>query len=66
MGNNYSKLEIGLCIYMMLMDYYEGLLETLDILANTKLMKKIKQAELDIKRGKAKALSAIEKEMGIV
>lgn len=51
---------------MMAIDDYEGILETLDILANTKLMKKIRQAKLDIKKGKVKTLSALEKEMGVV
>jgi PHD/YefM family antitoxin component YafN of YafNO toxin-antitoxin module len=51
---------------MMAIDDYEGLLETLDILANRKLMKKIERAKADIKKGRVKALSDLEREMGIV
>lgn len=50
---------------MMAIDDYESILETLDILAKTKLMKRIKQAEADIKKGRTKSLTALEKEMGI-
>jgi len=51
---------------MMSMNDYESLLETLDVLSNSGLMKKIKMAEMDIRKGKIKTLDAIEKEMGIV
>ena len=51
---------------MMSMDDYESLLETLDVLSNSGLMKKIKQAEADIKKGNVKTLERIEKELGIV
>ncbi len=50
---------------MISIDDYESLLETLDILSEKKLMKNIKQAESDIKKGNLKALDKIEKELGI-
>lgn len=51
---------------MISMDDYESLLETLDILSNTHLTKKIKAAEADVAGGRIKALERIEKELGIV
>ena len=51
---------------MMSIDDYESLLETLDVLSNTNLKKKIKKAEGDIKKGNIKALDDIDKELGIV
>ena len=51
---------------MMSIDDYESLLETLDVLSNKGLMKKIKEAEADVKNGRIKALAEIEKELGIV
>lgn len=45
---------------------YEKLLETLDILSDKKLMNKIKQAEIDIRKGKIKALDKVEKELDII
>lgn len=52
--------------YMMSIDDYESLIETIDILSNAGLMKKIKRAELEVRNGNVKALSAIEEELGIV
>ncbi len=51
---------------MMAIDDYESLLETLSVLSDAKLMKRIKQAEKDVKGGKVKSLDRIEKELGIV
>ena len=51
---------------LMAIDDYESILETLDVLSDRKLMKKIKQAELDIRTKKVKKLHEIEKEMGLV
>ena len=51
---------------LMSIEDYESLLETLDILSNRGLMKKIKQAEADIKKGNVKTLDKIERELGIV
>lgn len=51
---------------LMSVDDYESLLETLDILSDTKLMKRIKQAEEDVRKGNLKSLAAVEKELGIV
>lgn len=51
---------------MMSVDDYESLLETIDILSDSKLMKKIKKAHEDVKKGRLKSLDKIEKEMGLV
>ena len=51
---------------MMSIEDYESLIETLDILSNTGLAKEIKKAEAEVRKGKVKALSEIEKEMGLV
>lgn len=51
---------------IMSIDDYESLLETLDILSDKKLLKRIKKAEEDIKKGKVESLDKIEKEMDIV
>ena len=48
---------------MMAIDDYESILETLDILSNPKLMKRLKTAEGDVKKGRVKALARIEKEI---
>lgn len=51
---------------MMSVDDYESILETIDILSNKHLIKRIKKAGEDIRRGNVKALTEIEKELGIV
>jgi len=51
---------------MMAIDDYESILETLDILSNSKLAKRLKTTEIDVKKGRVKALARIEKELGIV
>lgn len=51
---------------MMSIDDYESLLETLSILSDPKLMKNIKQAQKEIRRGNVKSLAKVEKELGIV
>lgn len=51
---------------MISIDDYESLLETLDVLSNTGLMKRIKKAEAEVRRGRVKMLDKIEREMGIV
>ena len=51
---------------MMSIDDYEGLIETLDILSDKKLMKRIKAAEADIKNGDLTSLEEVERELGIV
>ncbi|MFH0764210.1 MAG: type II toxin-antitoxin system Phd/YefM family antitoxin [Candidatus Omnitrophota bacterium] len=50
---------------MMSVDDYESLLETLDILGDKGLMKKIRKAEAEIKKGNFKTLDKIDKELGI-
>jgi len=51
---------------IMSIDDYESILETLDILSDSGLMKKIKQAETDIKNGNVETMDKVEKELGIV
>ncbi|MDP3791939.1 MAG: type II toxin-antitoxin system Phd/YefM family antitoxin [Candidatus Omnitrophota bacterium] len=51
---------------MMSIDDYESLIETLSILSDPRLMKSIKQAEKEIRKGDVKSLDKIEKELGIV
>ena len=51
---------------MISVDDYESILETLDVLSNTHLMKKIKKAEAQVRNGRVKMLDQIEKELGIV
>ena len=51
---------------LMSVDDYESVLETLDILGNAKLVKKIKKAREDVKKGRSTALELIEKELGLV
>jgi len=51
---------------LMAVDDYESILETLDILSNSKLMRRIKKAEFEVKKGSTKALTKIEKELGLV
>jgi len=51
---------------MMAIDDYESLLETLDILSDSYLAKRIKKAEAEAKKGHFKTLEQIEKEIGIV
>lgn len=50
---------------IMSIDDYESLLETMDILSNKNLMKKIKLAEKDIKKGNIETLDKIDKELDI-
>ena len=51
---------------LMSIDDYESILETLDILSNSHLMKNIKKAKADIKAGRVISLETIERELGIV
>lgn len=51
---------------IMSIDDYESLLETLDILSDRKLLKRIKQAERDIKKGNLTTLDQVERDPGIV
>lgn len=47
-------------------DDYDSMLETLDILSNAGLMKKIKKAKAEVKKGNTKALDIVERELGII
>jgi prevent-host-death family protein len=51
---------------MMSVDDYESLLETLDVLSDKRLMKKIKKAEAEVRKGNVKMLDEIDRELGIV
>lgn len=51
---------------MISIEDYESIMETLDILSNAGMSKRIKQAEAEMKKGKVKAFDEIEKEMGLV
>ena len=51
---------------MISIEDYESLIETLNVLADRKLMKRIKQAEADMRKGKIATLESVEKELGIV
>lgn len=51
---------------LMAIDDYESILETLDVLSNTNLMKRLKKAKADVKAGRLKSLGIIERELGIV
>jgi len=53
-------------VVMMSIDDYEGLLETLEIESDPELMKRLKKAEEDMKKGKGRSLEQIHKELGIV
>lgn len=47
-------------------DDYEGLLETIEILQDKKLMKRIKKAEADLKAGRTHSLDEIHRALGRV
>ncbi|MFA6637128.1 MAG: type II toxin-antitoxin system Phd/YefM family antitoxin [Candidatus Omnitrophota bacterium] len=49
---------------MISVEDYESIMETLVILSNPGMSKKIKQAEREVRKGKVKTLSELEKEMG--
>jgi prevent-host-death family protein len=51
---------------MMAIDDYESLLETVDMLSDKKLVKRIKKAESDVRKGNYRSLESIEKELGVV
>jgi prevent-host-death family protein len=50
---------------LMSIDDYESLLETIDVLSDKKLIKRLRKAEKELEKGKVKALDEIEKEMGL-
>jgi antitoxin YefM len=50
---------------LMSVEDYESLLETLDILADTDLRDKIRQAEEDVRNGRIESLDEIDKELGL-
>jgi len=50
---------------MMSVDDYESILETLDILGDKGLMKKIRKAEAEVRKGNIRMLDKIDEELGI-
>lgn len=51
---------------MMSIEDYESILEAFDVFSNRHLVKKIRAAEKDVKKGKVKMLEEIEKGLGLV
>lgn len=47
-------------------DDFEGILETLEILQDKTLMRRLKKAEKDIKHGKGDSLEKIHRSLGLV
>lgn len=45
---------------------YEGLLETIDILEDKKLVKRLERAEADVKAGRTTSLEEIHRSLGLV
>lgn len=50
---------------MMGIDDYEALMETLDILNDPVTMKRLKRAELDVKKGRAISWAKAKKKLGL-
>ena len=53
-------------IVMMSVEDYESILETLEIESDRELMKKLKKAQGDIKKGKGVSLEQLNKELKVV
>jgi len=51
---------------MMSMEDYESILETLEIESDRELVKKLKKAQGDIKKGKGVSLEQLNKELKVV
>lgn len=51
---------------MISIEDYESILETLNILSDKSLMRRIRKAEKDLSRGKGISLEKIKKELGLV
>ncbi len=51
---------------MMAIDDYESLIETLEIMSDKNLMKRIKVAEKDVENGRFRRLEEVERDLGIV
>jgi len=51
---------------MMSIEDYESILETLDIVSDKSLMRRIKKAERDLKQGKGISLERVRKELRLV
>lgn len=53
-------------VVMMSMDDYEGLLETLEIMSDKKLVRELRQAEKEMKSGKGVPLEEVNKRLGLL
>ncbi len=53
-------------IVMMSMEDYESILETLEIESDKELMKRLKKAKVDAKKGKGVSLDDLKRELKIV
>ena len=53
-------------VMMMSMDDYEGLMETLEIMSDKKLVRRLKQAEKEMKAGKGVPLEVVNKRLGLL
>lgn len=51
---------------IMSIEDYEGILETLEIQSDKALMRRIKKAEQDLKKGRGVPLEEVKKELGLV
>lgn len=51
---------------MMSVDDYESIIETMDIQIDRETMRRLRQAEKDLKEGKGRDLDAVRKELGLV
>lgn len=51
---------------LMGVDDYEGLLETLEIMSDKSLMKRIRRAERELKKGKGRSLEEINRDLALV
>ena len=53
-------------VVMMSIEDYESILETLEIQSDKALMRRIKKADQDLKRGKGVPLEVLKKDLGLV
>lgn len=53
-------------VVMLSIDDYEGLLETLEIESNPQLVKRLKKAQEDVKKGRTVSLEEARRMLGIV
>jgi len=51
---------------MMSVEDYESIIDTMNIQADRETMRRIRQAERDLKKGKGRDLDIVKKELGLV